>query len=397
MYHLFRNCPICGNDKVESLLTQRFELSIGHPLSTGYELVYCVSCGFIYADTTVSQADYDGYYAKISKYEDKKTSSGGGYNTFDNKRLEVTANQIAAYLQDYSLRILDVGCANGGLLSSLKNLGFSNLCGLDPSPVCVKNTIALGITAYTGSIFDSLHHGQFDCVVLSHTLEHIMDLKGVIKQLSQLVNVSGRQMVYIEVPDSLHYIDYVVSPFQELNTEHINHFSEISLNNLMMLAGFEKKEFGEKIIDIGHNYSYPVIYGFWKKSKPKSTNKIIMDTLSLFSMREYIDQSSAILSKIETHLQKVLQEDLKFIVWGTGQLLVKLLEQTILGKANIVALIDNNPINQGQTLHGLKILPPHKLEELEYPILITSILHQQEIASQIRQMGLQNSIINLSG
>ena len=76
---------------------------------------------------------------------------------------------------------------------------------------------------------------------------------------------------------------------------------------------------------------------------------------------------------------------------------MKLLVETSLGKANITAFVDNNPINQGKILRGIKIIPPQALIGLDEPILITTILHQQAIAEQIRRMGLKNEIVFLQG
>jgi uncharacterized Zn finger protein len=73
-----RKCPICQEENGEILHTQKFVLPEGHPLSNGYDILCCDRCGFVYADTTVSQKDYDIFYAKLSKYEDKKTATGGG-------------------------------------------------------------------------------------------------------------------------------------------------------------------------------------------------------------------------------------------------------------------------------------------------------------------------------
>jgi SAM-dependent methyltransferase len=391
----FRNCPVCGNTEVEILRTQRFELPVGHPLSQGYDIVKCFACGFVYADTKVSQADYDRFYIEYSKYEDKKTGTGGGENPFDQIRFEITARQLVNYLKDPSARILDVGCANGGLLKALKNLGFENLCGLDPSSICVENTRSLGLEAYTGSLFQAFPYGKFDCVILSHTLEHVQDVNGAIAWISEMLKPEGKQIVYIEVPDATRYTDFLYAPFQDFNTEHINHFSEVSLKNLMGRIGFETIEISVKTLTISPNMFYPAIYGFWKKTKKQPTMEIVPDTQLGEQIGLYIHESQKILDAIEMRLQKILRNPSPVIVWGTGQLALKLLVETSLGKANIAAFIDNNPINQGNTLHGIKILSPQALTTLDGPILITTILHQQAIAAQIRQMGLLNEIVFL--
>jgi SAM-dependent methyltransferase len=395
MRQAYRNCPICATKEVEVLHTQRFELPVGHPLSKGYDLVGCTSCGFVFADTTVSQSDYDRFYSELSKYEDKKTGTGSGENPFDLTRLGVTARQITDFLQDPAAQILDVGCANGGLLRALKDLGYKNLCGLDPSPVCVENTRALGLEAYPGSLFTPFPYGKFDCLVLSHILEHIQDLEGATARIKDMLKPGGKQLIYIEVPDALRYVDFLYAPFQDFNTEHINHFSQTSLKNIMGRIGFEPVETGEKILTISPNKFYPAIYGFWKETTHQPKIKTETDTQLQIKINEYICHSQMILDAIETRLQKVLPQAPQVIIWGAGQLAMKLLAETSLGKANIIAFVDNNPINQGKAIHGVIILSPQALVGVGGPILITTILHQQAIAEQIREMGLPNEVVFL--
>jgi uncharacterized Zn finger protein len=76
MKDLHRACPICGGPRGEVLHRQEFYLPAGHPLEGGYEVVACVACGFVLADTVVDQAAYDRFYAERSKYEDSATSTG---------------------------------------------------------------------------------------------------------------------------------------------------------------------------------------------------------------------------------------------------------------------------------------------------------------------------------
>jgi SAM-dependent methyltransferase len=390
-----RTCPVCSTIQVELLHTQRFELPAGHPLAEGYDVVQCAFCGFVYADTNVSQADYDRFYTQFSKYEDSKTGTGSGENQFDRARLEITARQIADFLQDPAARILDVGCANGGLLRALRDLSYQDLCGLDPSPVCVENTRALGLEAYPGSLFQPFPHGKFDCVVLSHTLEHVQDVRGAIAWIGDMLDPNGRNLAYIETPDAARYVDFLYAPFQDFNTEHINHFSQTSLENAMEMAGFETLAIGEKTLTINATMFYPAVYGFWKQSAAAPATNPKRDTRLAGQMDAYIRQSRAILGDMESRLQAVLAQTTRVIVWGTGQLLMKLLAETSLGKADIVAFVDSNPINHGKILHGVKIVAPEDIRALPNPIVITSTLHQQNIAAQIRGMELKNSLVFL--
>lgn len=58
MKDVHRACPIYGGPRGEVLHRQEFYLPAGHPLEGGYEVVACVACGFVFADTVVDQAAY---------------------------------------------------------------------------------------------------------------------------------------------------------------------------------------------------------------------------------------------------------------------------------------------------------------------------------------------------
>jgi SAM-dependent methyltransferase len=396
MNFAIRTCPICDFPQVDVLHAQRFELPQGHPLSNGYNVVVCLHCGFVYADASVTQADYDLFYAKYSKYEDATTGTGGVENPYDWKRQQETAEQIAAFLQNRNANILDVGCANGGMLKALQEIGFLNLCGIDPSLTCVENTRRLGIEARQGSLFHPFREHAFDCIVLSHTLEHVHDLQGAIRWVRTNLKKDGA--VYIETPDATRYANFIYAPLQDFNTEHINHFSLTCLVNLMHTNNFTLMEGGAKTLATGPQIFYPAIFGFWKEDKRsnKGGNELIKDNELRIKIEEYIAHSKDVLGHIDTLLKNVLSRYPKIIVWGTGQLAMKLLVETSLAQANIIAFVDNNPINHGKKLSGAPIIGPDQLTDSESPIVITTLLHHRAIAEQIKQMGLKNEIIVLA-
>jgi len=390
MYKVYRSCPICNGTDIEKLHRQRFELPEGHPLSNGYDVVICNICGFVYANTSATQADYDRFYAEQSKYEDIGTGTGGITNPFDWKRQQDTARQINEFIQNPKARILDVGCANGGLLKALKDLGYRNLLGIDPSAVCVKNTRALGIEAQVGSLSEPIG-ARFDCVILSHTLEHVQNIEPAAIWIRNSMKEDA--IIYIEVPDASRYADFVDAPFQDFNTEHINHFSLTSLKNYLHTHHFESVEWGEKVIPASVNKPYPAIFCFARKSD--KTLGIDKDTKLRNEINRYISLSQNILDDIEMRLKKSLANSNRVIIWGVGQLAMKLLAETSLANAQIVAFVDSNPMNQGKILRGLKIISPESVIQFTEPILISSTLHQQSIVEQIQKMGLNNSIILL--
>ncbi len=396
-HHPLRPCPICQCSQCQSLRHQRFILPEGHPLSGGYDVVCCDRCGFVYADTAVMQADYDRFYREHSKYEDQQTSTGGSEVPWDTQRLHDTACCIASRTANHAARILDIGCANGGLLKHLATMGYSNLTGLDPSPACVANTRAIpGIQAHVGSL-SSLPEalGTFDLVILSHVLEHVQDLHNAASAITQLLALAGT--VYIEVPDATRYADAVPAPFQDFNTEHINHFSLPSLANLMRQIGMQPIHEGTKTLLAPPPNPYPACFAVYQPAANIAPEPVKGQQLQ-GRIRAYIAISTAKMAELDSHLRAALPAHGPIIVWGVGQLTMKLLVDTVLATTPIAAFVDGNPIHQGHTLRGIPILPPPSISRLPHPILIASTLHDQAITTTIREkLGLANPIIHLTG
>lgn len=399
--NLIRACPICEEKSVEVLHTPKFVLPESHPLAGGYDVVCCERCGFVYADTQVSQAEYDRFYANFSKYEDNKTATGSGDSPSDAARLREMAKCIAGFLQNEHARVLDVGCANGGLLGFLKELGYENLCGIDPSPICVENTKRLHkVESHVGSIYTlSQHLGQFDCVIFSHVLEHVQSLAPVMACIGGLLKAGGT--VYIEVPDATRYAEFVTAPFQDFNTKHINHFSQQCLQNLCGKFALIALHQGDKVLKVSPQTLYPAIYGFYAKADDGATRQEMRKDEALRAqILAYIARSQGIMDAIEDRLGKLLGESPEVIVWGTGQLTMKLLAETSLAKAKIKAFVDGNPINHGHKLNDVPILAPEqiKIRGLSQPIIVSSLIHHEAIAETIRhRMRLPNRVVFLAG
>jgi ubiquinone/menaquinone biosynthesis C-methylase UbiE len=348
-----------------------------------------------YADTPASQAQYDAYYADLSKYSDSATGTGAGAQGWDRERLADTAKAIAARLGDPAARVIDIGCANGGLLAELRALGYENLFGVDPSPACVAATASHpGIRADVGTLF-SMPNGarDADCVVLSHVLEHVRDVAAALKQLHSLVVPGG--LVYVEVPDARRYVDYLVAPFQDFNVEHINHFSPVSLANTLAANGFAVESTMQKTIEASAGVPYPAVAALARAGDDPSP--ISPDDEAVERMSAYIAQSRAQVAVMDRNLDRALSGVEEIVIWGAGQTTLTLLSQTRVGGARVVALTDSNPRYHGRRLGGVPVVAPNALASMsDVPILIGTLIHHTAIEQRIRELGLPNRVVRLS-
>jgi SAM-dependent methyltransferase len=386
-----RGCSMCGCRQADVLHTQNFVLPAGTPLPASYDVAACPCCGFVYADTEATQGVYDYFYATLSKYEDAGTGTGGGSTPWDAERLAETATTIASLLTSKSQRVLDLGCANGGLLEALANCGVRELSGVDPSPACVKHAQAKGFQAWCGQLYSlPPDAGKFGCVILSHVLEHIVDLQAAVTALEPLLDEQA--ILYVEVPDAARYADFLYAPFQDFNTEHINHFSHASLANLVGRIGMVPAVEDRKTLKCSADCLYPAIYAAYRRGEAGEWR---VDTTTRGGVERYIRESRAMMGRMNQRLRQVLESSPAVILWGTGQLAMKLLDETALKDAPIAACVDANPANRGKQLRGVPIVGPLEIPSPDLPVVITSTLHETAIMQRIRELGLKNPVISL--
>ncbi len=394
MKTLLRPCPVCEGRRGDVLHHQRFAVSDDYPLPDEYDVVICASCGMVYADTPATQADYDRFYATCSIYEQPAGAQTGTTPPEDIARLEQTGALFASHIPSKEARILDVGCANGGLLQVLGRLGFRNLVGVDPSPACVENTRNGGCQSYRGDLAHlPAGIGCFDAVILTSVLEHVLDVKRAISALVSVCTANGR--IFLEVPDAAGYADYLHAPFQDINTEHINHFSIASLRNLMAQFGFAPILEKHVLVTGPSGLVFPGLEVGYERRSGHVQQPWIIDRTFRGQIERYIDESRLMMQEIDQQLRSVLASSTEVIIWGTGQLTMKLLCDTALKDAQVVAFVDGNPVNVGTTLRGVQIIRPEQLENQSAPIILATLLHTQGIRNRITSLGLRNPVVTL--
>ncbi len=392
-----RACGACGATANTVCHTQRFIVPDGYPLPNEYKVVVCRRCGFVYADPAATQSDYDRFYCEWSKYDDSTTATGSGLSPLDAARLANTAADIARALPSRAASILDAGCATGGLLTALRDRGCTAVAGLDPSPRCAAACRDRGFEAYVGSISTAsvpAHMPKFDCVVFSHVLEHVYDIPAFFTAARLLLAPGG--YLYLETPDATRYDDYLYAPFQEFNTEHINHFSARALENTARRFGFEAIVVEQKVIQTAEDTQYPAVFGVFRDHGGTADERPVVCDLQLPSrIAAYIRHSAEQMERINRHLAGQLANIQPVILWGAGQLAMKLLALPCFAQAQVRALVDNNPILRGKTLAGAPIVEPQEIAGTHEPIIIATLLHASEISAQIRRLGLSNPVLPL--
>jgi SAM-dependent methyltransferase len=386
---LTRECSVCESPEKRILFRQPLVLPEGRSSYGGYDIVVCSNCGFIYADNTISQAALDTHYTGPTKAAQDLAEKGEPAG--DSIRLANTAAVIKRFLRP-SDRMLDIGCGAARLLNLLKQSGFDELRGLDPSPVAAQFARSkYGIEVEEGNIFD--YKGRvFDLVSACHVLEHVVDLCGFLRRVYSLVRENG--LVYLEVPDVSQF-DRFTNPsspdewiylrdlFTHFTPEHVNFFSPVSLRNLMTRFGFDEV--------LCESDPLGVLVSVWRRRAMQA------DTASESVLVRYAAESQAAQSSAIRVIERLARSGEEVLVWGAGLHTQRLLASGPLAKVRIRAFVDSDPAYSGAFMAGRPIITPDEIHSLPgcLPILISSWKAQAAIVRAMESMKLPNQPILL--
>lgn len=237
-----RNCPVCGSKQASMIKEINMKVPEDYHLPESYHVVECEACGMVYADTEGTMEDYDWYYSQCNFY-------GDGSKGDNAMRYHMVKEFLDAYCRKDSA-ILNIGIGNGRFEIDLKGSGYAKIKGMDPSEASVEQLKGAGIEAYRGNIYGNVaerERHQYDCVTLFEVAEHLLEPKKGIENVAVLLKTGG--IFIVSVPDYSVLCKDTAYPLAHcFNLEHINYFSEMSLDNLMGqfgLVGVAKKKWGK--------------------------------------------------------------------------------------------------------------------------------------------------------
>lgn len=391
-----RECPACGGQGKRVLFHQEFAAVEQATPVTGYDVVVCTKCGCGFADGIPGQRAFDQYYREMSKYEYHQRD--GAESEYDERRMETIARIIAPHVPARGSRILDVGCATGRLLANLRELGFSNVSGLDPSPACATAAERLyGISVRTMTLAElGAGEDRFDVVILVGVLEHLRDLDEAFAHLRAILNPGG--LVYFEVPDATAFADWPNAPYQDFSTEHLNFFAPVSLANTLAQRGFSRVFLEQNHREQSYKTVMSNISAVFRKEDTVPVGPLAFDADTSPGLERYIAGCAIEDNRLRARMDALVNAGRAMLVWGVGTHTTRLMATSRLADANIVAFVESNARYHGKTLLGRPIIAPEELKKHGEPVLISSRVFEHEIAAQIREsLKCPNELILLYG
>jgi SAM-dependent methyltransferase len=377
--HAVRACPVCGASDQSALYRQQFEAFAAGSITDAYDVVACDSCGMCFASGLPDLARFAAYYGQSSKYD--MTAEGAQISPLEVERFRDEAGFIAAHVADRSGPVLDIGTATGDLLLALRDLGFTSVHGVEPSPEAARRAReAHGLDVIAGDARTARSWDMgFAVVSLVAVLEHIVDPRPALVEIAELLRADG--LLYLVVPDVSRFSELIDAPYQEFSVEHINYFTSASLRNLLATVGMEAVVERATVVKTPDADGPAIEVLCRRTSHPPAVQH---DHQGVADLRAYIARSAEKEAGVLARIDELASNQTPIYVWGTGTNALHLLASSRLAECNIVSFLDSNPHYSGQVLAGRPVKAPRDVEQVDAPILIASAISQTSIANAAR-------------
>lgn len=383
---LNRICPICGSSDGKKIKGIHMILQERNPLPNRYDVVCCDKCGFTYADVDCSQKEYNTYYNAFNIHTEALLVENIEVLNVHQKFIDIIFQQGIGK----NAKILDIGCGGGELLCMLKDRGYTEICGLDPSEKSIENLNRMGIKGELSNIFDKPKTslcGKFDVVTSTGVVEHIYDLQGYLKQLQQYIKEDG--CIYLLAPAAESFAEFPLPVAAYFNHEHINYFSIFSMDNLMGQFGMcrvNEDVYMERKDEM-------ILTALYKREDRNYAIK--RDEISCRTIEEYFKMKA---QKENNHRVKEITESKKpVIIFGCGSYSMQILAEYPMLLEQVECFIDNNKEKTGMKFCGKSVKSPEVLNQVDKDtvIAVCSMRNSSDIVNQIRDMHIENEIVNL--
>lgn len=170
-------CPACLSEDTEP----KFQYE-------SYDLDSCKTCGHMFVRQAPSMDELAEFYGQL--YEE----AVGIKSKRKNRRLKYWA--FSQYLKTVSkekpIRLLEIGCNEGDLLSTVKNSKRFDAEGIDYSKPVVEYAQSLGLKAVQKDLFEMEYPDDtFDVVVAIHVVEHMQSPEATLTEILRILKPGG--------------------------------------------------------------------------------------------------------------------------------------------------------------------------------------------------------------
>ncbi len=373
-----RNCPACLGAGQVPLHRQYFvRPALERPIA--YDIVACRDCGCAYATNLPDAAAGADYYAGSSHHLHAVGLPQG---------LAEIHEQFLAHIVRHApglgrdAAIIDIGAAAGHLLHRFQAQGFTDLTGLDAAREAgIEAARLYGIPVLATDVEDFAPAREYRLACLCGVLEHLAEPGRVLQAVARWLSPDG--LLFVAVPDADRFRDGErIEPFQEFALEHINFFSQASLARLLGRCGLTPVSHESRYNGFYRNYTAMGLYRKQAQGAGQAAS-----VASWQALLDYVVLSRQRLAALQASMQAQIDSGEPVVVWGVGELTMRLLATTRLGEANIVGFVDSHPRFHGTRLLGMPVQPPEWLGgQGDVTVWVMSYVYADEIRAQASRL-----------
>jgi SAM-dependent methyltransferase len=246
-------CNSCGASEVAVLEHLSQSLNVAAPS----RVVQCQRCDLVYLSPWPAEEQVSEVYQHEEYFQRSPCVAGN----------ETVAPHIPPRLVDLERRLggkgrlLDVGCASGTFVAYALAEGWQAE-GVDVSAWASEEARKHGLTVRTGTL-EEQHYpaASFDVVHSSHTLEHVPDPLGTLREMRRITRAGG--WLSLEVPQEVEGLFEGVRDLLHLRTPpaqpnpHLYFFTHKTLRQMVEQAGFVDIEIKTRHPPISGKSKYP--------------------------------------------------------------------------------------------------------------------------------------------
>jgi len=241
------------------------------PEFMNYELYKCDKCELIFAvDIPLKKEILDAYSkTQIVSKEDFIDAAGTYYNL---------VNKIINF--DENLKIMEIGSGTGEFIKILKNTGYKNIIGIEPSINFINASTAKECLINTSIEDLNDVSGDYDYIFCFMTFEHLYDPVISTNKIFKLLRKGGQLILVTH--DSQAFLNRLLkknSPI--IDIEHLQIFSKKSLKTFLENQGFKN------VNSCSFLNSYRISYWVWLLPFSKKIKQKLIKTLNLLMIGNF--------------------------------------------------------------------------------------------------------------
>jgi len=209
-----RNCPFCGQEKIEYLFDNHDRI---YDNEEAFHICRCSACKLIFVNPQPSPEELERYYPKkeycsFRAQENFFNRLGRFFNLMHYKCQDKWYGflflPLAPFLSYTEItrggKVLDVGCGEGEFLARMKILGmdvYGVEPNLDPAEVISPRAISLNIKKCFLEQA-KFNDNFFDVIRLSHVFEHLPDPFSTLIEARRILKPGGILIISLPTTDS---------------------------------------------------------------------------------------------------------------------------------------------------------------------------------------------------